>query len=51
MVVGSLVLVLGTMLTSISTQYYEYILAQGILVGLGIGTVCVSFFLARGRGA
>ncbi|RDX44156.1 MFS general substrate transporter [Lentinus brumalis] len=39
MVVGSLVLVLGTMLTSISTQYYQYILAQGILVGVGIGTV------------
>lgn len=42
MVVGSLVLVLGTMLTSISTQYYEYILAQGILVGVGIGTVYVT---------
>lgn len=51
MIVGTLMLVLGTMMTSISTEYYQYILAQGILVGLGIGTVYVSFFLAReGRG-
>lgn len=41
MVIGSLVLVLGTMLTSISTHYYQYILAQGVLVGVGIGTVYV----------
>ncbi|PIL34880.1 MFS general substrate transporter [Ganoderma sinense ZZ0214-1] len=39
MVVGTLMLVLGTMMTSISSEYYQYILAQGILVGLGIGTV------------
>ena len=39
MVAGTLVLVFGTMMTSISTQYYQYILAQGILVGVGIGTV------------
>ena len=43
MIVGTLMLVLGTMMTSISTEYYQYILAQGILVGLGIGTVYVSF--------
>ena len=45
MIVGTLMLVLGTMMTSISTEYYQYILAQGILVGLGIGTVYV--FRAR----
>ncbi|TBU55768.1 MFS general substrate transporter [Dichomitus squalens] len=39
MIVGTLILVFGTMMTSISSQYYEYILAQGIVVGLGIGTV------------
>ncbi|KAI0738828.1 MFS general substrate transporter [Daedaleopsis nitida] len=39
MIVGTLLLVLGTMMTSISTEYYQYILAQGILVGVGIGTV------------
>lgn len=45
MIIGSLVLVLGTMLTSISTQYYQYILAQGILIGVGIGTVYVASFV------
>ena len=52
MIVGTLMLVLGTMMTSISTEYYQYILAQGILVGLGIGTVYVSFSSrARARGS
>lgn len=41
MIVGTLILVFGTMMTSISTQYYQYILAQGILTGVGIGTVYV----------
>ncbi|KAH9849494.1 MFS general substrate transporter [Lenzites betulinus] len=36
---GLLVLVFGTMMTSISTQYYQYILAQGVLVAVGIGAV------------
>ncbi|KAI8986291.1 MFS general substrate transporter [Trametes punicea] len=36
---GSLILVFGTMMTSISTQYYQFILAQGSLVAIGIGTV------------
>ena len=42
MIVGTLILVFGTMMTSISSRYYEYILAQGILVGVGIGTVYVA---------
>ena len=48
MIAGTLILVFGTMMTSISTQYYQYILAQGILVGVGIGTVYVYAFLVRG---
>ncbi|CDO72294.1 hypothetical protein BN946_scf184970.g146 [Trametes cinnabarina] len=36
---GSLILVFGTMMTSISAQYYQYVLAQGVLVAVGIGTV------------
>ena len=44
MIVGTLILVFGTMMTSISSRYYEYILAQGILVGVGIGTVYVAVF-------
>ncbi|KAJ8496268.1 hypothetical protein ONZ51_g1203 [Trametes cubensis] len=39
LLLGSLMLVFGTMMTSISTQYYQYILAQGVLVAIGIGTV------------
>ena len=39
MLAGTLILVLGTMMTSISTQYYQYLLAQGVVVGVGIGTV------------
>ena len=42
MIVGTLILVFGTMMTSISTEYYQYILAQGILVGTGIGALYVS---------
>ncbi|KAF9063316.1 MFS general substrate transporter [Rhodocollybia butyracea] len=37
MLVGTLCCVLGIMMTSISTQYYQYILSQGILFGLGVG--------------
>ncbi|KAI0629928.1 MFS general substrate transporter [Trametes polyzona] len=36
---GTIILVAGTMITSISTQYYQFILAQGVLVSVGIGTV------------
>ncbi|KAI0369431.1 MFS general substrate transporter [Pilatotrama ljubarskyi] len=39
LVSGTLILVFGTMMTSISTQYYHYILAQGVLVAIGNGTV------------
>ncbi|KAH9919157.1 MFS general substrate transporter [Epithele typhae] len=39
MIIGTLILVFGTMMTSLSSQYYQFILAQGILVGVGIGAV------------
>ncbi|EIW52352.1 MFS general substrate transporter [Trametes versicolor FP-101664 SS1] len=39
LIFGTLILVFGTMMTSISTHYYQYILSQGVLVAIGIGTV------------
>ncbi|EKM49893.1 uncharacterized protein PHACADRAFT_265647 [Phanerochaete carnosa HHB-10118-sp] len=37
MIPGTLVLVVSIMITSVCQRYYEYILAQGILFGLGVG--------------
>ncbi|KAF9009169.1 MFS general substrate transporter [Hymenopellis radicata] len=37
MIAGTICYILSLMLTSISTQYYQYILAQGVLFGLGVG--------------
>ncbi|KAI0350162.1 MFS general substrate transporter [Trametes cingulata] len=37
MIPGSFVLVFSTMMTSLASQYYQFILAQGILFGLGVG--------------
>jgi len=34
---GTIILVFSIMMTSISTSYYEYVLCQGILFGLGVG--------------
>lgn len=34
---GTIIYSLAIMMTSISTQYYQYILCQGILFGLGVG--------------
>ncbi|GBE85448.1 Aspyridones efflux protein [Sparassis crispa] len=36
-ITGTVVLVVSIMLTSLCTQYYQYMLAQGILFGLGVG--------------
>ncbi|KAF5343790.1 hypothetical protein D9757_014116 [Collybiopsis confluens] len=37
MLVGTVLYVLSIMMTSISKQYYQYILSQGVLFGLGVG--------------
>lgn len=37
MLAGTICYVLSIMMTSISTQYYQYILSEGILFGLGVG--------------
>ena len=33
------------MITSICKAYYQYILVQGVLFGLGVGMVCVAMTL------
>ncbi|KAF7366177.1 MFS general substrate transporter [Mycena venus] len=37
MIIGSILYVFSIMMTSISTQYYQYLLAHGVLFGLGVG--------------
>lgn len=37
MIPGTAILVLSIMVTSLSTQYYQYVLGQGVLFGLGVG--------------
>ncbi|KAJ7653790.1 MFS general substrate transporter [Mycena rosella] len=37
MVAGTIIYVFSIMMTSISTEYYQYLLAQGVLFGLGVG--------------
>ena len=44
---GSIVLVSSLVFTSVCVQYYQYLLAQGILFGLGVAMLCVSFSCAR----
>ncbi len=39
MVPGTLVLVFSVMMTSLSSRYYEFVLSQGVLFGLGVGMV------------
>ena len=34
---GTVALVLGMMMTSLCTQYWQFVLAQGLVVGLGCG--------------
>ncbi|KAF7310195.1 Monocarboxylate permease-like protein [Mycena indigotica] len=43
MVVGTIVYVLAIMITSICTRYYQYLLVQGLLFGLGVGLMQVLF--------
>lgn len=42
MTLGTATLVFSVMMTSISKQYYQYILSQGILFGLGVGMMSVA---------
>lgn len=42
MLVGTLIYVTSIMATSFATQYYQYILSQGILFGLGVGMLYVA---------
>ncbi|KAJ6460074.1 MFS general substrate transporter [Mycena vitilis] len=37
MIIGSVLYVFSIMMTSISTEYYQYLLAHGVLFGLGVG--------------
>lgn len=39
--IGTVIFVFSIMMTSISTQYYQYILTQGILFGLGVAMMSV----------
>lgn len=39
---GTAVYVLSIMMTSLCKSYYQYLLAQGLLFGLGIGLMCDS---------
>lgn len=41
MLAGSACYVMSIMLTSICVKYYQYLLVQGLLFGLGVGLMCV----------
>ncbi|KAJ7130716.1 major facilitator superfamily domain-containing protein [Mycena filopes] len=55
MIGGSVLYIFAIMMTSISTQYYQYLLAHGVLFGLGVGMLfypsmsSVSTFFAKYR--
>lgn len=40
-VTGTILIVLGMMMTSTSKQYYQIMLAQGVCTGLGMGTIFI----------
>ncbi|KAI0738847.1 major facilitator superfamily domain-containing protein [Daedaleopsis nitida] len=56
MIPGTVVLVFSIMMTSLSSQYYQYILAQGVLFGLGVGMIfypslsAISTYFSKYRG-
>jgi hypothetical protein len=45
MSVGTVCYFASIMLTSVSEQYYQYILTQGVLFGLGVGLLWAYFRL------
>jgi hypothetical protein len=44
MIPGTAILVFSIMITSVCKEYYQYILCQGILFGLGVGLLYACFF-------
>lgn len=44
---GSVVLVASLVLTSVCVHFYQYLLAQGFLFGLGVAMLCVWFSCAK----
>ncbi len=42
MIIGTILYFFSLMMTSISTQFYQYILCQGVVFGLGVGMLCVA---------
>ncbi|CDO72284.1 hypothetical protein BN946_scf184970.g136 [Trametes cinnabarina] len=56
MMPGTILLVFSTMMTSLSTKFYQYILAQGVLFGIGVGMMfypslaAISSYFNRYRG-
>lgn len=38
---GSILIVVGTVLQSLCTKYWQYMLTQGLLVGLGAGCLSI----------
>jgi MFS family permease len=55
--VGSFLVVFGTMMVSLCTEYWQFILAQGITVGLGLGCLflpsvaVIAHYFARKKSA
>ena len=47
MVAGTLCCLISTMTTSVCREYYQYILSQGILFGLGVGLLYVHLWMVR----
>lgn len=42
MIIGTILYFFSLMMTSISTQFYQYVLCQGIVFGLGVGMLYVA---------
>jgi hypothetical protein len=47
MIPGTIVIVVSIMITSICDEYFEYVLSQGILFGLGVGMLYVICYVIR----
>ena len=47
MAAGTLCCLISSMTTSVCKEYYQYILSQGVLFGLGVGLLYVNYALRR----